>query len=152
MNKSLRCSLFAAVLGSFAAIAPADEATDWNQIMLEALRTGGVGGILATRPAATVQAAVYDALNGIEQRYGWIHVQPAAPPGASRRAAVVQAAYASLVQLFPAQKPALDAKRANSLAAIVSSDAAENSRSIALGIQWGQAVANVIVAWRAASR
>ena len=118
--------------------------------MLESLRTGGVGGILATRPAATVQASVYDALNGIERRYGWIHVQPAAPAGASRRAAVVQAAYASLVQLFPAQKPALDTRRANSLAAIASSDAAENSRSITLGIQWGQTVATAMVAWRAA--
>ena len=150
MNKSLRCSLFAAVLGTFTAIASADEVTDWNQIMLESLRTGGVGGTLATRPAATVQASVFDALNGIEQRYGWIHVQPAAPPGASRRAAVVQAAYASLVQLLPAQKSALDAKRATSLAAIASSDAAENSQSIARGIQWGQTVANAMVAWRAA--
>src|SRR5688500_14984166 len=150
MYKLLRCSLFAAVLGTFTAVAPADEVTDWNQIMLESLRTGGVGGILATRPAATVQASVYDALNGIEQRYGWIHVQPAAPAGASRRAAVVQAAYDSLVQLFPAQKPALDTRRANSLAAIASSDAAENSRSITLGIQWGQTVATAMVAWRAA--
>jgi hypothetical protein len=150
MNKSLKWSLFAAVIGRFAAIAPADEVTDWNQIMLDSLRTGGVGGILATRPAATVQAAVFDALNGIEQRYGWIHVQPAAPPGASRRAAVVQAAYASLVQLFPAQTADLEAKRALSLDAIASSDAEENSRSIALGIQWGQVVANAMVAWRAA--
>ena len=150
MNKSLRCTLVAVMVGTFTAIVPADEVTDWNQIMLESLKTGGVGGILATRPAATVQAAVYDALNGIEQRYGWIHVQPAAPAGASRRAAVVQAAYASLVQLFPAQLPALDARRASSLAAIASSDAADNSQSIARGIQWGQAVANAIVAWRAA--
>src|SRR5688500_10411109 len=150
MYKLLRCSLFAAVLGTFTAVAPADEVTDWNQIMFDSLRTGGVAGVLATRPAATVQASVFDALNGIEQRYGWIHVQPAAPPGASRRAAVVQAAYASLVQLFPAQKPALDAKRASALAGIASSDAAENSQSIARGIQWGQTVANAMVAWRAA--
>lgn len=150
MNKSLRSSLLAAVLCTSAAIAPADEVTDWNQIMLESIRTAGVGGVLATRPAATVQTSVFDALNGIEQRYGWIHVQPAAPAGASRRAAVVQAAYASLVQLFPAQQPDLAGKRAASLAAIASSDAAENSESIARGIQWGQLVANAIVAWRAA--
>jgi hypothetical protein len=150
MNKLLRSSLLAAVLCSAAAYAPADEVTDWNQIMLESLPKAGVGGVLATRPAATVQAAVFDALNGIEQRYGWIHVQPAAPAGASRRAAVVQAAYASLVQLFPAQQPDLAVKRTASLAAIASSDAAENSESIARGIQWGQLVANAIVAWRAA--
>ncbi len=150
MKTSLRCSLLAALVSTFTAFAAADEVTDWNLVMLESLRTGNVGGILATRPAATVQAAVFDAINGIEQRYGWIHVQPAAPPGASRRAAVVEAAYTSLVKLFPAQKPALDAKRASSLNAISSSDAAENSQSIARGVQWGRAVAEAIVAWRAA--
>lgn len=128
----------------------ADEVTDWNSIMLDSLRTAGVGGVLATRPAATVQTAVFDALNGIERRYGWIRVEPAAPRGASRRAAVVQAAYASLAQLFPAQQATLNAHRTTSLAAIASGEAAENSESIARGIQWGQTVANAIVAWRAA--
>ena len=61
----------------------------------------------------------------------------------------MQAAYASLVQLFPAQKTDLDGKRAHSLAAIASAEAAENSRSISLGVEWGQAVANAVVAWRA---
>src|SRR5829696_5584243 len=127
MNKLLRRSVIVAVLGAAASIARADEVTDWNQIMLDKLRTAGVGGILATRPAATVQVAVYDALNGIERRYGHIHVPPAAPAGASRRAAVVQAAYASLTQLFPPPQfgAELEAKRATSLAAIASSDAAE---------------------------
>jgi hypothetical protein len=150
MKTSLRCSLLAAIVSTFTAFAAADEVTDWNQIMLESLPKAGVGGVNATRPAATVQAAVFDALNGIEKRYGWIHVQPAAPAGASRRAAVVQAAYASLVQLFPALQPDLALKRAASLAAIASSDAVENSESIARGIHWGQLVANAMVAWRAA--
>ena len=150
MNLSLRYSVLIAAVGIFAGPAPADEVTDWNQIMLESIRTAGVGGVLATRPAAMVQAAVFDALNGIERRYSWIHVQPAAPAGASRRAAVVQAAYASLVQLYPAQSTDLGLKRSQSLAGIASSDAAENSQSITLGIQWGQAVADAIVAWRAA--
>ena len=117
--------------------------------MVDTIRaTAGMGGINAARPAATVQAAVFDALNGIERRYGWIHVQPAAPAGASRRSAVVQAAYASLVQLFPAQSGALSAKRATSLAQIANSDAAENSESIQRGIDWGQVVADAVVAWR----
>jgi hypothetical protein len=50
-----------------------------------------------SRVAAIVQASVYDAVNGIERRYTPIHVAPAAPRGASRRAAAIQAAYASLV-------------------------------------------------------
>ena len=149
MHKSLRYSLLAVVVGHVATLVRADEVTDWNQIMLDAIRTAASSPIVASRHAATVQAAVYDAHNGIEQRFGWIHVQPAAPAGASRRAAVVQAAYTSLALLYPAQGGTLAAKRSASLAAIGSEAAAENSRSIALGIEWGQAVANAVVAWRA---
>ncbi len=148
MHSLLRCSLLAVLIGHSVTLAPADEVTDWNAIMLNSVRTGGGAGVLASRFAATVQTAVYDAYNGIERRYGWIHVQPAAPAGASRRAAVVQAAYASLVQLFPAQAGDLAARRSASLAAIASEAAAENSQSITLGVQWGQTVANAVVAWR----
>jgi hypothetical protein len=148
MKKLFRASLLGILIGSVVTLARGDEVTDWNQIMLNSIRTGLSSPIIATRVAAAVSTAVYDANNGIERRYGWIHVQPAAPAGASRRAAVVQAAYASLVQLYPAQAADLAIKRSASLAAISSADAAANSRSIALGIEWGQAVANSVVAWR----
>ncbi len=130
-------------------IATADEVTDWNRIMLDALLAPpAVAAPLAPRPAAIVMAAVFDALNGIERRYTPIHVIPAAPPGASRRAAVVQAAYASLVRLFPSQTATFDQKRTLSLLDISSGAAAEHSVSIERGIEWGQAVADAIWAWR----
>src|SRR5262245_58017193 len=150
MKKAIRITLLIVLVGSLSGIAWADEVTEWNQFMLDALRTGGVGGVVATRHAAIVQSAVYDAVNGIERRYTPIHVEPNAAPGASKRAAAVQAAYAALVQLFPAQASDLTAKRNTSLAAIAGSEAVENSQSIARGIQWGQTVANAILAWRAA--
>jgi hypothetical protein len=90
-------------------------------------------------------------LNGIERRYTPIHVEPAAAPGASRRAAVIQAAYASLLNFFPSQKTALDAKRDASLAAIVDdADAIADSQSISRGIAWGKTVADAIWTWRLA--
>src|SRR5207244_11982660 len=70
-----------------------------------------------------------------------------APPGASRRAAAIQAAYATLVKLFPSQKSRLDAQRDASLNSIASEEAVENSQSIARGIEWGQQVADDILAW-----
>jgi len=96
--------LLIGLLGNFPALCLADEVTDWNVIMLDALRTGAIGGVVATRHAAIVQSAVYDAVNGIERRYEPLHVQPAAAPGASRRAAAVQAAYASLLKPFSRTK------------------------------------------------
>ena len=50
-----------------------------------------------------------------------------------------------MVKLYPSQQSTLDARRTDSLAAIAST---ESSRSIARGIQWGQTVADEILAWR----
>ena len=72
-----------------------------------------------TRSAAIVQASVFDAVNGIEMPYTPAHVVPDAPRGASARAAAVQAAYASLVKIYPGQQHTFDAARAVSLAAIL---------------------------------
>jgi len=126
----------------------ADEVTDWNQIMVQTVLNGKTSPVVSTRVTAIVEAAVFDAVNGIERRYTPIHVDFAAPAGASKRAAAVQAAYATLVVLYPGQKDALDAELQASLAGIASGSAAENSRSIAQGVQWGQTVANDIMAWR----
>jgi hypothetical protein len=142
---SLSAALFAIVLcGS----ARADVVTEWNQKAQQALMTANTSPIASSRALAIVQVAVFDAVNGIERRYTPIHVDFDAPAGASRRAAAVQAAYATLVKLFPSQKPTLDAERDASLASIASDDAAEDSQSITRGIAWGQQVADDIVLWR----
>ncbi len=142
--------LLIATACSVSAAARADEVTDWNGIMLEAAHNAvpPTSPLVMTRVAAIVQASVFDAVNGIERRYTPIHVTPAAPRGASRRAAAVQAAYASLVRLYPSQKSALDVKLAESLSAIADGEAEEHSESIARGVEWGQAVADAIWAWR----
>jgi hypothetical protein len=102
------------------------------------------GSSLREHAAATMRCDI----NGIERSYQPLHVQPGAAPGASRRAAVVQAAYATLVKLVPAQLTDLDNKRTASLAGIASEEAADHSKSIARGIEWGQEVADAIWAWR----
>jgi len=126
----------------------ADEVTDWNQNLLQAAHAAGTSPLLTTRVGALVQSAVFDALNGIERRYQPIHVAPAAPRGASRRAAVVQAAYAMLVYIYPAQKPNFDAELASSLAALMDGDNDRDDESVSRGIAWGQSVADAIWAWR----
>ena len=126
-----------------------DEITDWNQIMLQAVLTAKTSPVVSTRITAIVETAVFDAVNGIERSYSPIHVDFAAPAGASKRAAAVQAAYATLVVLYPSQKATLDAALQSSLASIAADAGVDNSVSIALGRQWGQIVANDIMAWRA---
>ena len=128
--------------------ARADVVTDWNQNAQQALLTANTSPIASSRALAIVHVSVFDAVNGIERRYTPIHVDFDAPPGASRRAAAVQAAYATLVKLFPSQKATLDAERDASLASIASGEAAEDSQSIARGLEWGQQVADDILLWR----
>jgi len=129
--------------------ARADEVADWNRNLFEAARLNNppTSPLLITRNAALVQAAVFDAINGIERRYTPIHVAPAAEPGSSRRAAVVQAAYAVLVRLYPSQAATLLAKRDASIAALTDDDD-DPGKSIERGIAWGQTVADAIWAWR----
>lgn len=126
----------------------ATEIADWNAIMFQAAQAAGTSPIVMTRFAAIVQSAVFDAVNGIERRYSPVHVTHAAPPGASKRAAAVTAAYSTLVSLYPAQKSMLDQKLAASLAAIANENEREHSMSISRGIDWGQMVAAEILGWR----
>jgi len=53
--------------------------TQWNRTLLSALATAGTPPPAAIRIGAIVQAAVFDAVNGIEPHYTAIHVAPAAP-------------------------------------------------------------------------
>ncbi len=140
--------VFVSVAFFLAPSSSGDEITEWSHIAFDAARAAGISPLVTTRANAIVQASIFDAVNGIERRYEAIHVQPAAPPGASRRAAAVQAAYANLIRLFPAQAATFTESRASSLAAIASGPALENSVSIRRGIDWGQRVADGIWQWR----
>jgi len=139
---------FALILVSAAAVpvVHADEVTDWNQTMLRAGLVAGTSPTTMSRVAAIVQAAVFDAVNGIDRRYSPIMVDPAAPSGASRRAAVVQAAYVTLSKLYGASpanafQVTFDARRTVSLAVIAET---ESASAISRGIAWGQTVADAI--------
>src|SRR5579862_6039955 len=141
MKSLIRFSVWALLA---AGVSMADEVSDWNQVMLLANLTAPVTPApVTTRVAAIVQAAVFDAVNGIGRRYTALYVPAAAPAGASERAAAVQAAYATLVNLFPNQKAKFDQQRTASLAAITDSDDA-----VQQGLSWGQNVADQIWAWR----
>lgn len=151
MKNIKKLSPVLALLAGSLAAAQTNEVTDWNGIMFRAaLVPPATGPLIMIRFATIVQAAVFDAVNGIERRYTPIHVQPGAAKGASSRAAAVQAAYATLVNLYPSQKSALDAELSISLSHISGDDAdgEGHDQSIARGIEWGQKVADAILAWR----
>ena len=95
-----------------------DQVLEWNQIFIDTLIATNTANSSSQRLGAIVHTAIFDAYNGIDQRYTPLFVHSTAPSGASRRAAVIAAAYTALVGLFPSQQPALDASYDASLAAL----------------------------------
>ena len=142
----------ALALSALTALPPlcADEVTDWNQNMLTAAFTANLGPIPTSRVAAMVHSAVFDAIDGIHQRYAPVHVEATAPPGASPRAAAAQAAHDILVDLFPSQQATLDAQLAASIAQLVEQHDDSPGKAVERGLAWGQYVAGQIWAWRKA--
>ena len=121
---------------------------EWNQIFVDTLIATNTANSSSQRLGAIVHTAIFDAYNGIERRYTPIHVHESAPPGASRRAAVIAAVYTALASLFPSRLSALDASYAASLAAL-SDDGGDGGQSRDRGIDWGTEVAQAVLAWRA---
>ncbi|HXD18686.1 MAG TPA: vanadium-dependent haloperoxidase [Vicinamibacterales bacterium] len=145
--KNLRTAALAPLVIVVSLVTPAwaDEVVDWNEMMFRAGLVGGTTPLNMSRVAAIVQSAVFDAVNGIDRRYAPVHVPASGPAGASREAAAAKAAYTALVQLYPAQKAALDARLAVSVAEL---GARESPGAVASGLAWGETVASAIIAWR----
>src|SRR5208337_2300609 len=90
----------------------------WNQTMLDAIRATMDTLGLSTRTMAMVPAAMYDAVNGIDQFGSVYHVSvPAAETqGASPEAAASEAAFDVLSSLIPQEQSLYNATLAESLA------------------------------------
>src|SRR4051812_41584664 len=78
-------------------------------------------------------AAAHDGVIPVAGGFHPYLIVPGVPPGASDEAAAAAAAYVGLVGYFPAQKPALDAAYATSLAAIA--DGTAKDRGVLVGQQ-----------------
>ena len=130
-----------------AEIEGSNEVLEWNQIFIDTLVLTNTANSSSQRLGAIVHTAIFDAYNGVERRYTPVFVDGAAPRGASRRAAVVAAAYTALVGLFPSRRMALDESYAASLAAL-GNDEKDVGQSRDRGIAWGIEVAQAVLNWR----
>jgi hypothetical protein len=119
---------------------------EWNQILIDTLIATNTPNAFSQRPGAIVHTAMFDAYNGVRQEYQPIFYAKPAPDDANPRAAVIAASYYTLIALFPSRKAQLDASYRASLAALVNGGGARKL----LGIDYGKAVAQAVLAWRAA--
>ena len=132
---------------------------EWNQIFYETLIAERTANSSSQRLGAIVHTAIFDAYNGIDRRYTPIFIQGLAPNRASRRAAVIAAAYTALVGLFPLQRESLD-KRYEASLQMLGDECARNEHwrgrqnlcamRIERGVGWGNEVAQAVLDWRVA--
>ncbi|HMC65731.1 MAG TPA: hypothetical protein VKI65_12395, partial [Gemmataceae bacterium] len=122
-----------------------DVVIEWNQTLLNEIRSNKTPPPPASRVMAIVQVAVFDAVNAIDGSY-----QPYVLDGVPKRdkngslvAAAAQAAHDALVALYPQDQAALDAQLQSDLAAI------RDQGALKKGVEVGQRAAAAILAARA---
>ena len=103
-----------------------DPVLEWIGVMNTTVLTAGTAPNVTSRVVALVSASVFDAVNGIEPRFRPLQVRPDAPDNASQRAAAIQAAYATLLHLYPAQSATLTTRLNASLMALASTEKVES--------------------------
>lgn len=135
--------LACAALAGYGHAARADAVMDWNAVALESVMTAKQTAPMTTHSMAMVHAAMFDAVNAIDQRYTPYRVKVAAEPGASSDAAAAAAAHLVLLKLFPDRTDELNRIYAPMLAQGL------GNKGVAAGIRVGEQVAGEIIAWRA---
>lgn len=107
-----------------------DTVVRWNRVLLDAIVVPGANPstVFIHRPMAIVSVAVFDAANSFDRTY-LPYASPVDPaPGASRDAAVAQAAHDALVALLPSLRERFDTALAASMTGIAEDAAREGSR------------------------
>jgi len=114
----------------------------WNEALLEAVRADRTPVPLAARNMAMVHAAMYDAVNTVEQTHQPYLVNAVAAPCTSPDMAAAIAAHRLLVSLYPKQVCRFNATLDQCCASIQDGKAKEN------GVALGQWIAERMLDWR----
>lgn len=138
--RAARCGLAAALMCGSAV--QADAVTDWNIRTGEIVTASGLGTPPANRVMALVHTAAYEAANAVSRRYPSATPLPPAPTGASVEAAIAAAHRATLLQLVPSQRTAIEAAYQQAISRIAAGSARD------AGVAVGEQVAAAVVARR----
>lgn len=116
---------------------------EWNNLMLDAVRTEATAPPLTARNLAILHSAIYDAVNGITGECQPFRISLSPPQGASPEAAAIGAAYEILANLYPSRSGAYDERLAASRARLSPQSSSDASHL------YGRAVAQSMLQWRA---
>ncbi|MFN0060584.1 MAG: hypothetical protein ACKVX7_19175 [Planctomycetota bacterium] len=125
-------------------VAGADVITDWNNRLLDAIRSTSLNPPRASRAMALLHTAMFDAVNGSTGlKHVPYHVNGSAQALASTTAAASAAARSVMAQLFPTLAATFDSAHAADIAGIPT---LRKNR----GVAWGNHVAEELLALRSA--
>lgn len=139
-RKALLCFALITAMGTAAG---ADVITEWNQVLLQAVRADKTPPPRAARAMAMLNVAMFDAVNGILKRYSPYHVTDEAPANANVEAAASAAAHTVLMSLYPSQASLFNNALGTHTGGIPSGDAKQR------GLEWGREVGQAILDLRA---
>jgi len=131
-----------------------DVVMEWNLAMLDMIKTDSISNHFGNRTLAMVHIAMFDSINGIQQKYtqfdvpGFWHWRfvgnaRALPRTASPEAAAAAAAYTILSSQYPAKEATFSSLYQEQLARLTN-----NPGSKQRGIRFGEDVAQAILQWR----
>jgi hypothetical protein len=115
-----------------AALPPGNAVAQWNRIAEDTVVSSGAFQSEGLIYMAYASAAVYDAVVALQGGYEPYGPAITAPAGASTDAAVVEAAYQTLVHYFPSQAAVLDPLHQEALALIPDGTAKSDGKDVGL--------------------
>jgi membrane-associated phospholipid phosphatase len=124
---------FAVMLGTANSWAASPNVVEqWNKIAEDTVVGSGAFQAESEIYMAYVSTAIYDAVVAINGRYAQLGTHIDAPDGASTEAAVIEAAYDTLVNYFPSKTATLYALYTTAIAAIPDGIAKSNGQAVGL--------------------
>lgn len=120
----------------------ADVVTEWNQEILDVIRSNSVNPPMASRAMAILHVSIYDAVNGADRQNVGFHVTSNTSAPSSAEAAAIGAAYEVMSSLFPSMSSHFADVRDNQLTSL------GGGASVTNGLNWGTSVADSVITWR----
>jgi hypothetical protein len=129
-----------------------DVVMEWNLATLDMIKTDNISNHFGNRTLAMVHIAMFDSIDGIQQKYTQFHVTGVSrvlrrtqmqPGKTSPEAAAATAAYTILSSLYPAREAMFNTLYQQQLARLTG-----NPGSKHLGVRYGEEVAQAILKWR----
>ncbi len=131
------------MIGLFAwGVARADVVTQWNGLMLDAVRGEDLSPTLAARGLAILHVAMYDAVNSVERSHRPFYADIGALPGTSAEAAAASAAHEVMLANYPTEGPVYEAAYASYIGSLPPGPGTDG------GVLLGAEVAARILEWR----